>query len=76
MKQRKTPNRGRGIVREKFQKPKVEAESITVRQKEEEVPEGTLWWKKLFFSRKRKRQRRRSEMLCLWKDRAYVLGMS
>jgi hypothetical protein len=36
----------------------------------------TEWWKKFFSSRKRKRKRRRGKVLCLWKYRTHVLGMS
>jgi hypothetical protein len=59
----------------RLRSPKLRLESFTVIQREEEVPRETIWWKKLFSLRKRKRQRRRDKMLCLWKDRAYVLGM-
>jgi hypothetical protein len=72
----RSPKRGKGTFREKSQKPNLKMESITVIQKEEEVLEVEIWWNKLFSSRKRKSQRRRSEMLCLWKDMAYVLGLS
>ena len=42
--------------------------------KRRKFPRKTRWWKK-FFQRKRKKRRRRSKMLCMWKDRAHVLGM-
>jgi hypothetical protein len=51
-------------------------ESITVIHKRRKFLRVKIWWKKLFLSRKRKRHRRRSEILCLWKEMTYVLGMS